>query len=369
MTLVNKYFHDFIIRFKDKYKYKYFKIRFAIYQYFMKILGENVYTTVINAPILSNELLKRSLKNKNHLQNKYSFLSCPAGDMHTEQQPLQTYLHRSFGPCKFRLSYSEFFDQGIRRLIKIPVKKLIISEPVYALPYYNTQFGHFTGELLGLIFYYLDLINPSHNRKLLIPNAGHYIDSLISQLSESYFIRIDSAVFLTTEVYLKDVIILPIVHPYQNLSFLKQKLSTTFPYIKPEFSGRVFVTSNRKERISNIEEVISVLKENKFEILSGRNFSNLENSKIKFAEILLIEDGSLSHLAIMHRDKKYYKLSSAIFNEYSPLEYFGGCVFTEFDTYYCENIMCNFTPYAKKHILTFQLHVDIQHMLKTILGH
>ena len=47
------------------------------------------------------------------------------------------------------------------------------------MTYYNTHFGHYSGETLGLLSMYSDLIDDSSNRKLLYVEGGDYSEFMI----------------------------------------------------------------------------------------------------------------------------------------------------------------------------------------------
>lgn len=354
------YLHRFALKIWSRAELKYLSLYAAL-------LGERLHQAVTGAPIRSLSELKQAIQNKRRKWKRYSYLSFPYGKSFANgKKTLQTHLHVSVGFIRLRLSYFDFFNRAIDRLIRIniPKKKLTVKEPVFALSYYNTHFGHCTGEILGSILFYADLISDGSPRKLLMPKLGKDTDRIVSLFANDKVLRIEPELFLEFELVFLDIVILPLMHPHQNLNYLHQKLSTAYPYMEL-VSQRVFVTSLRPERIANIENLVAALRTKNFCILSSVDFGALENSIIKNADMLLIEDGSLSHLALMHRTNKYFVLSPARHYDYTPAEFFGGYVFNEFHSYLREEIPCEIV-HTDKHIMSSKLVVDIDAVLTIV---
>jgi len=334
----------------------------------LKLTGEELNNALGEAPIRSLQFMKNALKLNHSKPKRYSILSFPYGKSFNNFKTIQAHLHRKIGFLNLRVSRHKYFDTAVRRFIlenKPPLKR-IIENPVYTLPYYNTHFGHCTGELLGSIIYWGEEVNVSRARKLLIPNMGRDIQHVISSvMNTDYLDVIEPDIFLNFELILKDAIILPLIHPHQNLNFLRQKLTLNYPYDSNIKLKKVFVTSMRSERISNIFQVQQTLIEFGFTILSGYEFGITENSVIRNAEILIIEDASLSHLAIMHRCKPYFVLSPTRSRDYNAGEYFGGYIFNEVDPFLRIEVPCE-TITSQKHVMSSQLIVDIDQLLQVV---
>jgi hypothetical protein len=332
------------------------------------LLAETLHSAVTGAQIQSSSKLKNAIKKKNNPSKRYIYRSFPYGKSFSNgRKTIQSHLHLSVGFFYFRLTYFDFFNDSITRLLRTNKSrsKLVIDKPVFVLAYYNTHFGHCTGEILGTILFYSDLISEDASRKLLVPTLTQDTDSILSLFAKNKLLTINSELFLSHELILTNVVVLPLVHPHQNLNYLRQKLSTQYPYCVSLSPKRVFVTSLRPERIINITDVVAALREKNFYILAMVDFGVIENTTIKNADLLLIEDGSLGHLALMHRDKKYFVLSPARDFDYSPADFFGGYVFNEFHSYLRQEIPCEVVS-TDKHIMSSRIVVDINSVLHMI---
>jgi hypothetical protein len=262
------------------------------------------------------------------------------------------------------LTYFPCFDQAVDEFIRknLSNKTKILDEEIFVLPYYNIHFGHLTGELLGSILAYANYIPDDCGRKILMPTPGYDLMGIIKDTKQvKKFKFLDPSLFLNNTVVLSDAKILPVLHPIQNLNLLHNFLCTYYPYVRCDQKRKVFVTSRRVSRISNIMELINFLENDGFEIMSGVDFGIEQISTIKNAHVLLCEDGSLSHLALMHRNESYFSLSPDHRNRYSECEYVGGYVFNEYHHLLRREIPCRIIA-TDKHVMSSQIFVDLNQL-------
>ena len=175
-----------------------------------------------------------------------------------------------------------------------------MDEPVFLLPYYATHFGHYTGEILGLLPLYAKLIKEMSlvgKRKLVYIEGDEDSQLMLSSFHlDDCCLKISPQMALDHTLIFPDAILLPLMHPWQNISFLKNSLSTHFPYI-PTSTKKVFLTSYRTERITNLEELLEYFKLNNFEVVDARNCDALTIKNC--TDVLICEDGSISHMPLI----------------------------------------------------------------------
>lgn len=106
---------------------------------------------------------------------------------------------------------------------------------------------------------------------------------------------------------------MPKFHPFQNYIVAKNILSEKIE--NTDFRRKkIFLTSERVHRISNISEVINYLKKKNFIIINPKKFSILKLFKIlNSAKTVVSESGSISHNIHLSRNKPYYLLLPSAF--------------------------------------------------------
>ena len=335
------------------------------------LLGQAVYGGITAAPILQAKEIEKSVAGCSGGRKKYFLVSFPYGEkFRGGVKTIQSHLHCKLVGCLVRLTYFPCFDYAVGEFIRENLsnkKTKIIDEPVYVLPYYNTHFGHLTGELLGSILTYAHYITDDYNRKILMPDPGAEVVGIIKDTGQAAKFKFaDPSFFLNNIVVLSDAKILPVSHPVQNVNLLHNFLVAYYPYVSNAPKPKVFITSRRESRISNINELVEFLQNQGFEIMSGGDFGVEQNSKIRNALVLICEDGSLSHLALMHRGENYFTFSPDHRNRYSEGEYVGGYVFNEYHHLLRREIPCRIIS-TDKHIISSQIFVDIT-QLQSVLS-
>lgn len=272
-----------------------------------------------------------------------------------------------FSGFYLRASCFRFFDKDISLMHRgWKSRQFVIEEPVFLLPYYNSHFGHFTGEFLGMIGLYSHFIGKNKGRRLLYFAPSDVVVGMMNLVCDKdAVLALDAEDVLIGDIFVKDGVLLPLCHPWQGLLWLRNYLDLSGFYDKRVGGKRVFLTSMRSERIINIEEVVSVLLGEGFVVMTPMSIDVDSYSVLRFARCLVTEDGSLSHLAVMHRRDPYFVLSPDHQFRYSPSEYFGGYVFNEIDFPRRQEIMCEVLE-TDKHIMSSRITVDVSVMMRVI---
>ena len=260
-----------------------------------------------------------------------------------------------------RRDYSRKYDRfNAINLKKCNKRKIArVRDPVYILPYYITHFGHFTGEILGSILLYLSTLegSPLENRKIVVAINGKDSEGLL-YLIENKNIQL----YLINNHYdylFEDAVTLPVAHPFQSLSFSKTIIDQNIPVSNKSYKN-VFITSGRKERIKNIDQVIEYFNKTGFHVYIHDSSMNIVDllTLIKSADNVVIDEGSLSHNVILANRMKYYVISSTHPKDLSDSEYDGGGIFDLIDAGKREYIMAKIEKMGY-HSYSHQVSVDI----------
>jgi len=352
------------------------KIKYFVFSFLTKIflifVNEKIYSTSSFSKIYSYNYLNKKINNLSvkNINKKYIILTHEVGNKINGIQSVASYVFRKFSFFKIRVTNFYYWNQAIfnnhNRLKK--KNKILIDEPVFLLPYYNTHFGHYSGEILGLILLYTSLIPNNTKRKILIPKGSKEIDIYLKKFCSLKKIKfIKPEILLSNQVVVNNGVCLPVCHPWQNINYLKNKLIASFPYNNKKTYG-VFLTSERSERIKNINEVVKFFLSNKFKIIKTNQLTSIETlSSIKNAKICVTEDATLSHFVMLHRTKKYFVFSIPD-DSYSKDEYFGAYIFNEFDFPKRIKIKCELVDKKNFRGMSSKINVKIKDIKKIIIN-
>jgi hypothetical protein len=180
---------------------------------------------------------------------------------------------------------------------------------IFLLPYYHNQFGHFISEVFGSMLFFLEMFKKRNlNEKLLIICPSQKWYQFFNKFYKKNVIIFSDNFFVKKNIIFTKSKILPKFHPLQNYIISKNILSSKIENI--DFvSKKIFLTSERVSRISNINEVINFLKKKKFNIINPKKFTILRLLKIlNSAKTVVSESGSISHNIHISRNKPYYLL-------------------------------------------------------------
>jgi hypothetical protein len=335
-------------------------------------VGQKIFLVVNYAPIRSLASIS-VLINKINSQGKfYSLHSFPYGNKFKKKQTLISDVYRILGKKNHQIGFKICENLSFRSstqfiYLKRSNPKIVIKSPVYLLTYYNTHFGHYSGEILGLLSLYSNLIVDSSNRKLLYVEAGDYSEFLINAIAnKNKLFKLKSEVCLKNRIDILDAIPLPPVHPWQNLIYLKNQLEKSTFYKKTEDIKGIFLTSGRHERIYNLDCVVNLFLKFGFKIIYMDKLSKQNCSEIRNTETFFCDDASISHVPLIHRHKKYFVFATKGNENYSESEYSGGYIFNELDYARRVDIKCEVIEKSKIHFMTSKLKVDITNLQKII---
>ena len=246
-------------------------------------------------------------------------------------------------------------------------KNIFINECLYLLPYYTSHFGHFVGDVLGSILYYLSYIKDiNSNNKLLITTPSIKWDNFLNKINSNKLKIIKPREFVGANYIIRSSKILPRMSSYQNMVLAKNILENEIK--ENTENDKIFLTTGRNDRISNIDELISELKVAGFKIIIPQNFEIYELLiYIKSASVLISEKASILNNVHLVRNKPYLILSSISENNLDKKLFNGAGIYKQFHTGLFRDILCdddpviqNVRPYKKR------IKVDIQKLKKFI---
>lgn len=247
--------------------------------------------------------------------------------------------------------------------------KIIIEEDIYLLPYYTSHFGHFTGDLLGQMLYFINLIkNEKSNRKLLITSPSIKWDNFLKDISNDKILFFSPKQLLSNNYLIKNGTIFPRLSTTQNIILAKNILNglINFNKVSPK---KIFLTTDRNDRISNIKELKKFLINENFEIIISNNYEiNELLSIIKSADIVITEKASILNNVILIRNSKYIILSSITETNLSKKLFFGAGIYKEFDRGIYKEIFCEDDP-VNQNVRAFKKRIYVNiNKLKKILN-
>lgn len=256
---------------------------------------------------------------------------------------------------------SNYFTTDMSLALKEQATKplLVVSAPVFLIPYMTNHFGHFTGECLGSIIELSHRI-PAGERKLHVLFPTVLEDSIKNHSRFDNLISLDANTLDKNNLLFTDAVILPRLSPWQNLCLAQQiyrKLHTPTS-VKHE---KVFLTSQRPDRISNVSEVVAHLRSKGFFILNPTAHSFEETlSIIRQCDCLITENGSITHNVLIARTAPYLVLTSAKGLTLNASEFAGGGIFNAFNSYHAQHLICQpNTDKQSHHAYSTQIYVDI----------
>jgi capsular polysaccharide biosynthesis protein len=164
------------------------------------------------------------------------------------------------------------------------------------------------------------------------------------KLSKNNIIIFKPKTILESNYLFKNSIILPRMSNVQNYLLAKNILNTIIK--KNKFSPKkVFLTSEREDRISNIYELKKLLENSGFTIVNPKDYNVFELlTVIKSADILISEKASILNNVHLVRDEKYYLLSSITEKSLNKKLFYGAGIYKEFHRGLFQEIYCEDDP-------------------------
>ena len=265
-------------------------------------------------------------------------------------------------------TYTDFlsfpFYSHKRKILKSFIQKpnREYKKKIFLLPYYHNQAGHFMGDVLGSMLFFLELFKKRGlSEKLLIRCPGKKWEDYFKKFYKKNTIFLHDNIFIKKNIFFSKSQILPKFHPFQSLLITKSILASKIE--NNNFTDKkVFLTSERVERISNIKEVIAYLKKKNFFILNPKKFSVLQLFKIlNSAKLVVSECASISHNLLLSRNKPYYILLPSDFKTINKRWYRITGIFTNFHSSLYQPLYSENSDNRKYNIpLQQQIKVDLR---------
>lgn len=268
---------------------------------------------------------------------------------------------------KITFVVNDFFRESqLRNINKQKNKKVInIREKIYVLPYYTSQFGHFIGDVLGSLIFYLQRFNNS-KRKILTYSPSSRWDSFFLNNFANNVNIISPKEFLENNFIFYNSIVLPRMSSFQNIQ-LARNYFTSLPLTKL-VNKKVFLTTERADRISNIEELKKKLSENGFSIINPKNLNIVDLfSCIRNSDILICEKGSVMNNLLFSRDKYFYLLSSKREKNLEKMYFAGAGLYKSYLMNLIREIYCDSDPiYQDKKPYGIRIKVNVERLLDLV---
>ena len=214
--------------------------------------------------------------------------------------------NKTYAPTNFHLKNQFKFIKKAKTK-----QKIFLDKNLFILPYYTSHFGHFTGDVLGSLLYYLNNISEINEKnKLLVISPSLKWDNFISEFGKEKIELMTPKTVLSANYDFNNCKILPRMCTFQNYILTNNilanqiKMDNTLPQ-------KIFLTTEREDRISNIKILIKELKNNGFKILNPKNESIKDLlTLIKSSKILISEKASIISNVHIVRNRPYYVLDS-----------------------------------------------------------
>ena len=167
------------------------------------------------------------------------------------------------------------FQESTRRKIRKNLRRKSIkyNQKIFLFPYYSNQFGHFIGENLGSILFFLNFLKSRKKKeKLLIISPSKKWENFFQKRFKDNCFFMSDKILIKKNIIFSNCQIFPKISVFQNYiiarNFLLPKLENN------KFKNKkIFLTSERKEKIINIDHLKKFLKQKKFIIINPKNFN------------------------------------------------------------------------------------------------
>ena len=148
----------------------------------------------------------------------------------------------------------------IRKQLNKPIQSLVGSYAVF--PHLTSHFGHWVGDQLGAFLWYARQLQTISDppRLIAIAPSPTWAEFLIGRCPTDSLWVMTPQEFLNANWVLQRAMVLPRMSPWQNLSLLRDCLSPSLRRYETPLAGssgsrRIFLCSQRQERIANLDAV------------------------------------------------------------------------------------------------------------------
>lgn len=251
---------------------------------------------------------------------------------------------------------------------KISKNFFIYKSKIILLPYYTNQAGHFIGEVLGsLLFFLEDLKKKNKGEKILIFSPSAKWLTFFKKEYPNNILFFSEKFMIENNIIFKKSVLVPKFSSWQNYLLAKNFLSKKIENQKYS-NKKFFLTSERSSRISNIKELIKFLKKNNFTIINPYNYDPIELlRRINSAKVLITEKASISNNVHISRNKPYYILLSKSDLAINKRWYRFTGIYNNFHVGLTKAIYCENEP-QNQNVLNFQhrIKVNIKELARTL---
>jgi len=254
-----------------------------------------------------------------------------------------------------------FLYEQYKKIKKTEKKKITyFNENVYLLPYYTSHFGHFTGDLLGQILYYIKNVSEiNEDNKLLIITPSEEWDNFLKHFAKENIKLVKPKDALSTNYLFNNAKILPRMSSVQNYLLAKNILNGEIK-VNNKLPKKVFLTTGRQDRISNIDEVKKELQSLGFEVVIPSNYNIFDLLTIvKSANVLISEKASVLNNVHLVRNRKYFLLSSITEKNLDMKLFIGAGIYKEFNRGIAQEIHCEDDP-VNQNVRAFKKRIRVK---------
>lgn len=251
-----------------------------------------------------------------------------------------------------------------------------LQGPYAVFPHFTSHFGHWVGDQLGAFLWFSRQLQtlPDPPRLLGIAPSQDWADFLVEHCPNGSLFLLTPQEYLDANLVLDYAVVLPRLSPWQNLLLLRDCLASSFLELDSSLlprppRDRIFLCSNRSERILNLDAVEKVFRRFDYEVLNPILLTPSRlMQRIRHATSLWCEHGSMVMNALIARQQPYrvLELNSHSTSCYPPdLFLLGGAIYNSFHSgliqpFHCQPAIQSVPLDLKLHPYQRQLVVDLE---------
>ena len=208
-------------------------------------------------------------------------------------------------------AYRRIQFHTIRKQLKKREQPLAGAYAVF--PHLTSHFGHWVGDQLGAFLWYSRQLQslPDPPRLLAIAPSPDWATFLTELCPKDSLVLMTPQQYLEVNWVLERAMLLPRMSPWQNLSLLRDCLSASVLGFDLAFSEsgrpeRIFLCSQRQERILNLDAVSGLFRDHGYVVLDPTSITPHQLLlRLRQASTLWCEQGSMVMNALLARDRPY----------------------------------------------------------------
>ena len=208
-------------------------------------------------------------------------------------------------------AYRRIQFHTIRKQLKKREQPLAGAYAVF--PHLTSHFGHWVGDQLGAFLWYSRQLQslPDPPRLLAIAPSPDWATFLTELCPKDSLVLMTPQQYLEVNWVLERAMLLPRMSPWQNLSLVRDCLSASMPSFDSSFSKsgrpeRIFLCSQRQERILNLDAVAGLFQDHGYVVLDPTLITPHQLLlRLRQSSALWCEQGSMVMNALLARDRPY----------------------------------------------------------------